>query len=186
MSASTAVIHSVQFYERDEALIARLANILSSAIESGNSSVVIATPEHRSQLWNALDQRTAGLTSLQADGRLNLLDADETLGQFMVDGTPDQELFVQSVGKVVMRAKSLAWNAHRGLTAFGEMVALLWQRGNHVGALQLESLWNELLNEHAFHLHCAYPKSLFTGAYSRSLMAAVCDAHSHVLGQEAA
>jgi hypothetical protein len=43
----------------------------------------------------------------------------------MVDGSPDAELFRRSMGELVKTAKLAAWNAYRGLTAFGEMVALL-------------------------------------------------------------
>ncbi len=45
---------------------------------------------------------------------------------------------------------------------FGELVALLWQQGNHTAALHLETLWNELCpGVHPFSLLCAYPLSLF-------------------------
>ena len=103
----------------------------------------------------------------------------------MVKGLPDRELFFNTVGKIVDTAKQAAWNAQRGLTAFGEMVAVLWEKGNYSGALQLEALWNELLNERAFHLHCAYPKWLFPER-GGELAAAICESHSHVIGQPAA
>ena len=61
----------------------------------------------------------------------------------------------------------------------GEMVSVLWEQGNKTGALALERLWNELPNERAFHLHCAYPRAIFS--QDDSGFANICDTHSHVL-----
>src|SRR5438270_3437720 len=182
--SSSPTVHSVHFYDRDEALIQRLRSIVSSAIDNGNSALIVATQEHRRQLSAALEAN-GDPRGLEMGGRLTFLDADETLSLFMVDGLPDQRRFVASVGKLVRTAKRAAWNGHRGLTVFGEMVAILWERGNQAGALQLEALWNDLLSDSAFHLHCAYPRSLFAGSGDSSQIRAICDSHSHVLGAAA-
>jgi len=63
---------------------------------------------------------------------------------------------------------------------FGEMVAVLWDEGNRVGALALEHLWNDLLNNQAFHLHCAYPRTLFAG--DEAGLFNICESHSQVVG----
>lgn len=183
--SSAPIVHSVQFYDYDEALIARLSNIITSAIETGNSVLVVATEEHRRDLTKSLEKKINDLQNLKSDGRLNFLDADETLSLFMVNGLPDRDLFAKSLGDLVSNAKLAAWNGHRGLTVFGEMVSVLWERGNVSAALELEELWNEMLNDQAFHLHCAYPKSLFSRGESQTLIAAICDGHSHVIGQAA-
>ena len=183
--SSAPIVHSVHFYDQDDALVARLRSIMSSAIETGNSVLIVATADHRRQLTAALERRHGNLGSLKIDGRLNFLDADETLALFMVNGRPERELFLVSVGELVKAAKLTAWNGHRGLTVFGEMVAVLWERGNSAGALELEALWNELLSDRAFHLHCAYPRSLFADGNSRGLIGAICDGHSHVIGSAA-
>jgi MEDS: MEthanogen/methylotroph, DcmR Sensory domain len=122
--SSSPIVHSVHFYDRDEALIQRLRSIVSSAIDNGNSALIVATQEHRRQLIAALEAN-GDPRGLEMGGRLTFLDADETLSLFMVDGLPDQRRFLASVGKLVRTAKRAAWNGHRGLTVFGEMVAIL-------------------------------------------------------------
>jgi hypothetical protein len=179
--SSSPIIHSVHFYDRDEALIQRLRSIVSSTIDNGNSALIVATQEHRRQLSAALEAN-GDPRGLEMGGRLTFLDADETLSLFMVDGLPDQSRFVSSVGELVKSAKRAAWNGRRGLSVFGEMVAILWERGNEAGALQLEALWNDLLSDRAFHLHCAYPRSLFASGRGLSQIRAICDSHSHVVG----
>lgn len=66
------------------------------------------------------------------------------------------------MGKLLTDAKQSARNGNYGLTVFGEMVALLWAQGNKQGALELEALWNDVLSERTFYLHCAYPRRAFS------------------------
>ena len=184
-NTSTPVIHSVQFYDHDDALIQRLRGIIVSGVEVGNAILVVATKEHRHQLRTALEQSGINPTGLEAEGRLQLLDSRELLDQFMVDELPSRNLFLSKVGAVVNAAKQTSWNMQRGLTVFGEMVAVLWQEGNRAAALKLEHLWNELLDDGTFHLHCAYPRHLFTGDRDSMLLRSVCEGHTHVIGQAA-
>jgi hypothetical protein len=97
----------------------------------------------------------------------------------MVDGMPDAQLFDQSVGVILTESRRKAIGKDQGLTVFGEMVAVLWDQGNREGAIALEELWNDVLNDRSFHLHCAYPRSAFSGADSG--MDSICQNHSHVL-----
>jgi hypothetical protein len=94
----------------------------------------------------------------------------------VVDDLPSPALFEETVGRL---ARDLVI-ASEGLTAFGEMVALLWAQGNKRGALELEDLWNRLLDQSTFHLHCAYPKVLFAG--DENDLRDVCDHHSLLIG----
>lgn len=179
---SSSVVHSVHFYDQDEALILRLRSIICSAIDTGNSVLIVATPEHRKQLAAALMNHQQDAQGLEKDGRLILRDAHETLSNFMINGPPDRELFVASIGELLAIAKQTAWNSNHGLTVFGEMVAVLWKEGNTSGGLKLEALWNDLLSDRAFHLHCAYPRSLFADNGDAASIEAICDGHSHVIG----
>jgi hypothetical protein len=185
INAACSVIHSVHFYEHDEALIQRLRSIVAPAIDVGNSALIVASEAHRQQLRVALKATDVATEVLEQQGRLTLLDADELLSQFMVDGFPDRQKFFDSMGKIIARSRQAAWNAQRGVTAFGEMVAVLWEQGNRIAALQLESLWNDLLYEQEFHLHCAYPRNIFRTNSEAAMIRAICDVHSHVVGRAA-
>lgn len=179
------VVHSVHFYDSDRALIQRLQSIFISAFEIGNSVVIVATEEHYRQLTSALKRQVIDIAGLEAGGRLIFFEASEALEHFMVNGMPSRELFYNSIGRLLREARLTASNADAGLAVFGEMVAVLWDQGNREGALALETLWNELLSESAFHLHCAYPRSLFTDSDQAAHIEAICQGHSHVVGQAA-
>jgi hypothetical protein len=177
--ASLAPVHSVQFYDNHEALIDRLSGVVCSGLLIGNSILIVSTATHRTQLMKALERLEVDVRNYAREGRFAMCDAEEMLAMFMVDGVPDNKLFMASVGKLLMEAKKAASSKEQGLTVFGEMVALLWEEGNKSGALALETLWNDVMNERAFHLHCAYPRWLFG---SEAEFAVICGSHSHILG----
>lgn len=179
------VVHSVHFYDSDRALIQRLQSIFRSAFEIGNSVIIVATEEHYRQVSSALKRQIVDISGLEAAGRLIFFEASEALEHFMVNGMPDRELFSNSIGRLLREAKSAAAGSDSGLTVFGEMVAVLWEQGNRQGALALETLWNEVLAENVFHLHCAYPRALFADSDQAAHIEAICHGHSHVVGQAA-
>lgn len=181
---SSPLVHSVHFYEHDEALIARLHNIVTSSLEGGSSVLIVASKEHRDQLAAAMDESGSKISKL-AKQHLQMFDAKEMLAKFMVNGHPSDRRFRESVGKLIMESRVAAKNERRGLTVFGEMVAILWAEGNKVGALELERLWNDLLHERSFHLHCAYPRWILQEGSDSLLVKSVCDEHSTVFGHAA-
>ena len=82
--------------------------------------------------------------------------------------------------RIVEDMLSHALGGSQRVRAFGEMVALLWQRGQHAATLRLEQLWHDLCQEKKFSLFCAYPMDLF-GGNGEGMIARreLCACHSH-------
>ncbi len=175
-----APIHSVHFYDTNKALIDRLSGIVSSGLNVDNAILIVATQDHRNALLNALEINGIDVTTHVREDRLILCDAKEMLAKFMIGRMPNPALFSRCVGKLMMKANASGRTKEHGLVVFGEMVAILWDEGNQKGALALERLWNDTLNERTFHLHCAYPRALFS--QDEGAMAHICNSHSHVVG----
>jgi KaiC/GvpD/RAD55 family RecA-like ATPase len=171
-------VHSVHIYSDDNGLISRLCGIFATSLRMGDSALVIATAEHREQLVKSLGDAGINVRSCAREGRYTMLDADELLAQFMVDGIPDARSFERSVGTVLASAHQRARSRNRGVTAFGEMVAILWNNGEKEAALKVEDLWNEALRSHSFHLHCAYPRCIFDNVGD---IDSVHSMHTHVV-----
>lgn len=180
MSALAPAIHSVQFYDTDEELVHRLCGVVRSGLLIGNSVLIVATSAHREQLVKALKRIDVDIRTYAREGRFTMCDAEGMLCRFMVNELPDRKLFLASMGELLLEAKKAACSKDQALVVFGEIVAVLWKDGNKAAALALELLWNELLNERAFHLHCAYPRAAFCEDEAGILN--VCESHSHVLG----
>jgi PAS domain S-box-containing protein len=173
--------HSVQFYDDDHRLLDDVCDFLDDALRSGGLAIAIGTPDHRAEL----SRRLAGFGGPVArpgkwfSGSLVLLDAQDTLDSFMGEAGPDAARFEQAITPLLERCP-----AGRPVHAFGEMVALLCQRGNYDGALALEGLWNGLAARRRFSLFCAYPWRLFTSAERSLAFRHVCAAHGGIRGAQ--
>ncbi|HSJ96142.1 MAG TPA: MEDS domain-containing protein [Myxococcota bacterium] len=93
----------------------------------------------------------------------------------MLGGSPDEARFERVIGELIERARA----GGRRVRAIGELVALLWARGNQSAAVHLEYLWNRMLKARRFPLFCAYPRMSFTDDLALSVDA-VCRAHTRV------
>jgi excisionase family DNA binding protein len=172
--------HVVQFYESDRFLIERVADFIRPALEGDDAAVVVATSEHRRALDRRL--RAAGLDVLagKAQGRYVSIDAASTLRRFVPDGAVDRELFLGTVGPLIAGAA----RGGRSVRVFGEMVALLAGDGSTAAALELEGMWNVLLERERFTLFCAYPIRWLGNAEFAAAHADVCAAHGAVIPAE--
>lgn len=171
--------HLVQIYQDEGFFLDSLEEFIVSGFQSGDGVVVIATPIHLASLKNRLLARNIDLATAIENDQYLTFDAGATLSKFMVMGWPDEDFFRALVMDIVQRAKG----NNRRVRAFGEMVALLWARGNTGATVQLEHLWHQLCHELSFSLFCAYPKIGFTRNASASIRE-ICAAHSRVLPEK--
>jgi anti-sigma regulatory factor (Ser/Thr protein kinase) len=169
--------HAVHFYERDSQLAGLVGAYLIDAADTGAAALVIATADH-ARLFEA-ELAAAGIDadSLRDRQQLVLLDAAATLAAFMPQDRIDGEIFREVIGTVVRRASEHG----RAVRAYGEMVALLWDRGDVAAAIELETLWNDLQLELDFALLCAYRSESASEQGDLHAVAEVCRLHSKVL-----
>ena len=170
--------HVLQIYENDEVFLNALAGFVGDGINSGDSCIIIATDIHLEALEKKLENYGVHVRLLAADNRYIPLNAKEMLSRFMVNGWPDETLFMHTVSEILKEARS---TNHRRIRAFGEMVAILWEEDNNGATVHLEHLWNKFCQQDAFCLFCAYPKSAFTEDINNS-MDHICNAHSKMIG----
>lgn len=114
---------------------------------------------------------------MTASGRFVALDAAETMAAFMLDGQIDREAFRELVGGLLCTARE----SGRSVRAYGEMVALLWDAGDVLAAIELERLWNELGRKLQFSLFCSYPVACVSRSEHAEALHEVCHLHSCVL-----
>ena len=105
--------HVVQFYEQDSFLLDQLSRFVGTALGSGDSAVVIATKPHRDGLTQRLKSRGFDLSKLAARDRYIVLDAAETLSLLTVNGDPNEQRFVSTIGPGLARATAAAACASR-------------------------------------------------------------------------
>lgn len=166
--------HAIHFYENDPFLVHRVAGFVEDGLRQGEAAVVIATPAHREAIESHLWHSGAGDLF---PGRYCALDAKETLETFVAaDGRPHDASFLSTMGRLLTQE---ARRADR-VRVFGEMVTLLWKKGDPAAAVRLEQLWNRLSELQSFSLLCAYPMDLFAEAKYTQPFYDICSAHSHI------
>ncbi|KVA06636.1 histidine kinase [Burkholderia latens] len=172
-SAPLRADHFVQFYESGEQLVAEVASFAVDALSAGGSAIVIARPDRLA----AVHERLGASLDDAARGRIFMSSAQELLDSFMDRDLPDPVRFHRSVGTIV----ETAVRAGRPVHAFGEMVALLCAQDRYAGALRLEALWNELIEQYRFSLYCGYPHDAFPSAEQSEMFRHVCALHRRIL-----
>ena len=98
MSASASAriapsVHRVQFYEDDAFLVGAVAAFLADGLRGDGAAVMIVTPPHGAAFLADLAARGIDLDEAKRSGRLRVMDAEETLASFLVDGRPDRSRF---------------------------------------------------------------------------------------------
>ena len=143
MPAVADIGHAVQFYREDAELFDTVATFLADGIRAGDISIVIATEPHLRGFDSALVAAGLDPVAARADGLLVSLDADVTLARVIRNGRLDRAAFASAMDSVMQRAA----DSRRPVRMFGEMVSLLWNAGDVIGAIELETLCNQLRRE---------------------------------------
>jgi hypothetical protein len=168
--------HVVRFYEHDAELVAAVSPYLEAALRAGEVALLLATGAHRRAFETALADRGIDLARARDDGLLVSLDAAATLAAFSDGERIDRDAFMTVVGGPMREVCA----SGRTVRAYGEMVSLLWDRGDVLAAIDLERLWNELGRELPFTLLCAYPSASVVGSEHADAFHRVCGEHSAV------
>lgn len=168
--------HLVEFYQSDDLLAESVSAHLEPALGE-DAAIMVATKPHRDLFEAALTAAGIDVQSAREAHRYIDLDAEETLSLFMVDGVPDPIRFEITLTKLLARAAG----GGRGVRVYGEMVAVLWDRGNITGAVALEDLWNDLARSQQFCLFCAYPLAALDQLDMAESFQRICEQHSTVI-----
>ncbi len=171
----------VQFYADEPVLLDTLESFITSGLSGGESAIVIATGEHLAAVDARLKAAGVSLTIAKARDRYIPINAQDLLARFMSGGWPDEERFTRAMVALLDRASA----GGSRVRVFGEMVALLWSKGQDAATLRLEQMWHDLCRAHDFSLFCAYPRDILKGDDETKLRE-LCESHARILGARAA
>ena len=170
----------MQLYEIGETtLVDNVMGYFAEGLKRRQGALIVATPSHREAFLDALERSGINVDQAVAREQLVALDAGALLARFMIDGTPNAELFDKSVGTFVREARARCEG--RGLRVYGEMVGELWKTRQYQAAVVLENLWNKLAESVDFHLYCSYPIDLFDEHLDMGALDDVLCTHSQLV-----
>ena len=169
--------HGVQVYRELDELAASVGRFLDAGFRLGEPALVIATTGHWHAFREELERQGHRADELEEQGLLTCCDADETLAALMDAEMPSPRRFDEVVGGAVGAvARRFPDQTIRG---FGEMVDLLFQRGQETAAIALEELWNGLLETRRLALLCGYELDVFDLGTQTSALPEIVRTHTH-------
>jgi len=174
---ATESAHVAQFYRDDESLLSSAETFIGEALAAGGGGILVITPERRQELERRWRAQGIDLVGLRERGRYVALEAGPTLDKLLLDGWPKERRFIDIVEPVVA---ACARRTSR-LRVFGEMVAILCERGQYDAANHVEELWNNLAQRYQFSLMCAYPAHAFHETPDCGALLQACSTHSRVV-----
>lgn len=174
--------HIVQLYQDQDFLNRAVCRFAGAAIANGEGIILVPTLIH----WNAIRLR------LEAEGidveaardreQLTVVDADEFLPRFMRDAMPDSPVFLGLAGDVIGQAH--AGGRYQKVRWWGEMVNVLWERGDVASSMNLEDLFDQLAKKHDMAIFCSFLMDNFNGEVHARTLPRLGTNHSHLIPVE--
>lgn len=138
--------------------------------------LVVATPAHRRAFGAALRHAGVDTGAMRRNGLYTCLDAAATMGAFVDGEEVVWRAFNQNAGELVRNLRM------RGpLRVYGEIVDLLWSKGDREVALDLEMFWNRLQARVDFELLCSYGIDVESPAFAAGSAEGIVRAHTSVV-----
>jgi len=170
--------HAIQFFSGDGFLLDSLSRFVSTALEAGDSCLILATEAHKDGLAERLKARGVDTDRAAKKGRFVSVDAFQVLARLIVDGKLSRMRFDAFIREVVLPLRAAAESEPKRLAVGGEIVALLWAEGKEEAAIELERFWNEVAAQGSYCLRCFYPIASFSDPRQNELFLKLCSEHA--------
>jgi transcriptional regulator with XRE-family HTH domain len=172
--------HEVQFYSEDPVFLDNCSAFIATALEGGNSAIVMATNSHRIRLAQRLNARGVDVDSAIQAGTYISLDAADLLSTIMAGRSPDGDKFYDGLSGLVKQAAKAAPAEYPRIAIYGECCGLLCAEGKTNAAIRLESCGNDLIKTHNVDILCTYPITEFQSDKRKRAFKSICAEHSAV------
>src|SRR3954470_12104982 len=182
LAGATPKDHIVQLYQDQQFLNRAVCRFAAAALTNGEGVILVPTLAH----WEAFRPRlvTEGVDvkGAQDRGQLTVVDADELLPRFMRHAMPDGPMFLGLAGDIIARTR--AAGRYTNVRWWGEMVNVLWERGNVAASMNLEDLFDHVSREQNIAVFCSFLMDNFNGDIHTHILPRLGDNHSHLIPVE--
>jgi DNA-binding NarL/FixJ family response regulator len=179
--AASSGAHAAQFHANDRHFLDEVSGFVGATLRGGGPVVVAATEETRLGIARRLSALRVDVAALERRGQYLVLDAAESLAQFMRDGRADADRLAEIVHDLERSRLAFCDSADCRLTIFGEMAVLLCRNGEVEAALNVEQIWNRLTRSLPFLTVCSYPIECFRDPAHAKLFPDICGEHRAVI-----
>jgi hypothetical protein len=174
--------HIVQLYQDQDFLNRAVCRFAASAIANGEGVILVPTAAHWEAFRPRLEAEGVDTIAAQERGQLTVVDADELLPQFMREAMPDAPVFLGLAADVIAKARGNG--RYQKVRWWGEMVNVLWERGDAAASMELEDQFDRLAREHEIAIFCSFVMDNFNGEVHSQMLPRLGKNHSHLIPVE--
>ena len=174
--------HIVQLYQDEEFLNRAVCRFAGAAIANGEGLILVPTASHWDAFRPRLEAEGLDVDAAKERGQLAVVDADDFLPRFLREGMPDSPVFLGLAAEVIERSR--AGGRYPKVRWWGEMVNVLWERGDVAASMSLEDLFDQLGHKHDVALFCSFLMDNFDGDVHTHMLPRLGSNHSHLIPVE--
>ena len=174
--------HIVQLYQDQQFLNRAVCRFAAAAIGNGEGVILVPTIAHWDAFRPRLESEGVDVRAAQKRGQLTIVDADDLLPTFLRDGMPDSPMFLGLAANVISQARGEG--RYPKVRWWGEMVNILWERGDVAASMNLEDLFDHLAHEQDIAIFCSFVMDNFDGDVHARMLPRLGQNHSHLIPVE--
>lgn len=174
--------HIVQLYQDQQFLNRAVCRFAAAAIANGEGVILVPTVAHWDAFRPRLESEGVDVKAAEKRGQLTVVDADNLLPTFMRDGMPDSPVFLGLAQNVISQARGDG--QYKKVRWWGEMVNILWERGEVAASMQLEDQFDQLAHEQDIAIFCSFLMDNFDGDVHARMLPRLGENHSHLIPVE--
>jgi hypothetical protein len=150
-------------YDNEKIFLDVLLSYIKEGLQEGETVIILASAKHIFGIEELLKLDGFDVFHLRLRDQIIRLDADLVLEKFVLNGVPDKALFTYFVMNIAARTLK----HDKNIRVFSELTAMLWFRGFKVASVQLEAIWNSLLDSNTEFPHVLLETETFPPEESR-------------------
>jgi hypothetical protein len=174
--------HIVQLYQDEDFLSRAVCRFAGGALANGEGIILVPTLTHWNAIRPRLEAEGVDVKAARERGQLTVVDADECLPRFMRNSMPDSSIFLGLAADVIGQAR--AGVRYEKVRWWGEMVNVLWERGDAAASMNLEDQFDQLAKKHDIAIFCSFLMDNFNGEVHTHMLPRLGTNHSHLIPVE--
>jgi hypothetical protein len=174
--------HIVQLYQDQDFLNRAVCRFAGAALANGEGIILVPTLAHWNAIGPRLEAEGVDVSAARERGQLTVVDADELLPRFMRNAMPDSPVFLGLAADVIGQAR--AGGRFQKVRWWGEMVNVLWERGDVAASMYLEDQFDQLAKKHDIAIFCSFLMDNFNGEVHSHMLPRLGTNHSHLIPVE--
>jgi hypothetical protein len=183
LADATAPDHIVQLYQDQDFLSRAVCRFGVAALANGEGFLLASTLPHWNSWRPLLEAQGVDVDAARERGQMTVMDAEELLSRFMRDGMPDPPTFLGLAADVVRQAR--AGGRYPRVRWWGEMVNVLWERGNVAASMKLEDLFDQYVaKKDGVAIACGFLMDNFDSDIQARMLPRLGTNHSHLIPVE--